>query len=193
MESFLSKTSLLCVILCVCYIGCSAQNKRRDCGLLQPDTVVQKLYGDSVSQVLFNPRKVKCYLLDGINRYAKASPTKKKDTQRFIAGYPISIVVGPIDLSFYSVVQSLMMSRLNYEFNEYEYKTPFSPYVCYEVSNGVDVVNILFSFNRKSWAVEYKGRLVEAKYSCEAFLLEYFSRLLPQDKYIKSLRGIKNE
>lgn len=186
----MNKIILLSLLVCACQVGCIAQNKKKDYKLLQPDSVVQKLYGDSINRVLFNPKKVRCYLLEGFKNDPK---NVVNSDQKTIADYPVSSTVGNIDISFCSVIQALMMSQVNYDFGDFEYKAKFMPYVCYEVLNGKERVNILFAFNKKSWAVEYNGKLIETKYNCEALLVEYFSRLLPEDKYINALKKNINE
>lgn len=171
----------LCAVFASCYL---ARGTNRIRPSLYPDSVVVKLWGDSISRILFAGSRAVAYILH--------QPQGSELIQSKIAG-KIPRYVTKIEPYFYIILKALMMSQVNYDLRPYEPKGEFAPYVAFEVKYKKERCYILFGLSTETWAVWHNGQLKRYQTRSNKFLVEYLLRLMPQDEYLQTLSKYNND
>ena len=142
-----------------------------------PDSAVIQLWGDLTCNILFNPSKVNCYILN---------PTARPEgNSKIIGGFVVDRSIGNIANTYYPVLQFLLADVENYQTDSTSIsKCPFTPYLAFEFTKNKEKVYLLVAYNCKSWGIVHKGIIRHVEYNCHQQLIRFSRGILPYDNYI---------
>ncbi len=187
------KLCICCVCAMLAFAGCKgckqacvekkpiAQTEKQDVNYLSyVDSAVKKLFGDTVSSVVFNPEQVT--LLRLTPRPFASDDTLKKDTLPSIHGSYILKELAPSNEQI-SPILLLLSDADSYFLSDNTITMPFSPYLALCVFKGDKQVDIIFSIGGGRMKIYYKDFVSEEiKYIPERLVLKYFHRITQDPK-----------
>ena len=121
---------------------------------IYPDVFVKKIYGDTISEVIFSPKEVKLYRL--------IPNVKPSDNDVTIGGYKVENDMGKISRDYYPILQFLLADSCNYSDDVLIPAMPFSPTYAVEFKTKNEKVCLAFSFDSREIAIIHNG--VKIKY-----------------------------
>ena len=150
---------------------------------IAPDSVVISKLGDSICDIVFNPKKVTLYTLEPLER--------PKDEDSTIGGFKTNEKVGTIAKEYYSTVLFLLSDSCSYYDGPFVPATAFSPEVALEFSNRKGKVYLLYSFASREIGIVADGTLLKKQhYGNHRLFLLFFQNILKDEYYAKLLNNI---
>lgn len=142
---------------------------------LPKDSTLNKLWGDSISDIINNPTLIKAY---------RMSPDSTgKDT--LIGSYAIEHPIGTLDITYASPLIFFLNDSLNFNLSEDLIKTPFLPTIAFEFQRYKEKIFVVISFNGNQLSLIYNNKeIVRKQFRNPRYLLRLSAGLQPQDKYL---------
>lgn len=170
----MSKKLLLLAILfpsMLCMASGEEYSKKTPSRSIQPDSTVYAMLGETISDVLFNPNRVTCYIIKGKGDVEpgdfQVEPHWVRDS-----------LIGRLSPQMVGVLQfALVANRENYKNDTLRIKAPYFPIVEFEFQKKKNIVHVLISTSDHTWTIVYDGeRHIHFNYhDCE--LIERFCNL----------------
>lgn len=165
-----------------CLVACAktVKNKQTHTGLLHPDSVIVHELGKSLSNVLFSPKKVKCYHLlskQGILD-SEIQPVK---------GVVRDTLLATLTPNNISLIQYLLLSNTqSYSEDIISIEAPYRPIIEFEfIDKNKITASVIISISDRSWGIIYDGK-EQFKYNyADARLLERFCNYFLNQYYKK--------
>lgn len=143
---------------------------------LPHDSIVDRLWGDSISEIINNPTSIMAYRM-----YPDST---KKDS--LIGGYTIKHTIGTLDITYASPLMFFLNDHLNFNLSGDVVKTPFMPTMAFEFQRQRERAFVVISFNGNQLAVIYNDKeIVRRQFLNPRYLLRLSAGLQPQDEYLK--------
>lgn len=195
------KTPIKLCICCVCallvFAGCKGykqacaekkrlvQTEKQDLNYLSyVDDAVKNLFGDTVSNIVFNPERVT--LLRLTPRPFAPNDSLKKDTLPTIRGSYILQEYTP-SLEQISPILLLLSDADSYFLSDNRITMPFSPYLALCIHQGEEQVDIIFSIGGGRIKIYYKEFVSEEiKYLPERLVIKCFHSII-QDPRLQAM------
>lgn len=167
-------TVALCMSTC---ISCKSQSNLPSFTYkdLPKDATLNRLWGDSISEVINNPTLIKAYKMQ------PASTGK----EMLIGEYAIKYAIGTLDMTYASPLVFFLNDSLNYNLSDDMVKTPFTPTIAFEFQQNKKSVFILISFSGNQLSIVHDGKEIMRKlFFNPKYLLRLSAGLQPQDEYL---------
>ncbi len=145
---------------------------------IHPDSTASQILGDTVSYLLFNPKKVKVYAL------ANREPDKRKNEIEVCQNFVRDSLFTILNTDMCSILQfALLADSSNYKTDFDRVKSPYKPIFEFEFSVKKETASVLISFSDFTWTVIYKGReICHYNYGNKQQILRYKQLLLTNNK-----------
>lgn len=145
---------------------------------LPKDTTLNRLWGDSIAEVINNPTWIRAY---------KMRPARtEQDT--LIGGYAVEHPIGTLDMTYASPLMFFLNDSLNYNLSDDKIKTPFTPTIAFEFQQKRKSVFVVISFNGNQLAMIYKDReIIRKQFFNPRYLLRLSLGLQPDNEYLNYL------
>jgi hypothetical protein len=151
---------VLAASLMTSFLACSAKDGNRDKnGIMKTDSIVQKALGDSIADVLFNPKKVNCYRLKVVEKVEEGQVVAEKFDNGEVCvrdGFVCSLTDKEKTLLQYL----LLADPKNYEQAKPVIRSPYIPMIEFEFIKKKEIVRVLISTTDFSWTIIYKGKVM---------------------------------
>lgn len=142
--------------------------------IIVPDSLVCAQLGASVTETLFSPTSVTCYLLKGKSEVLESDvqiePHFVRDT-----------LIGTLEPELYSILQYMLIADpVNYNQDSVMVKSPYMPRVEFEFAKKKTVVHVVVSLSDFSWSVIFDNKKqFNYNYADKAFMARYCTMFLP--------------
>ena len=156
-------------MLCLAFGG--EFGKKPSLRSFQPDSTVQAILGETVSEVLFNPNRVTCYTLKG---KSEVEPGDFEVESHWVRDE----LVGRLSPQMIGVLQfALVANKENYKHDSIIIRAPYIPVLEFEFQKKKNIVHVLISLSDHTWTIIYDGerQLSYNYHDCE--LIERFCNL----------------
>lgn len=168
------KKLLLLVMLftsVLCLASGESYGKKTPAISIQPDSTVLAMLGQTVSDVLFNPNRVTCYILKG---KSEVEPGDYQVEPHWVR----DSLVGRLSPQMIGVLQFVLFANSeNYKDDTLLIKAPYFPFVEFEFQKKKNVVHVLISTSDHTWTIVYNGeRQINFNYH-DCGLIERFCNL----------------
>ena len=149
------KKNLLLVLVLFSSVLCMASGdkngKHPPIKRIQPDSTVCAMLGQSISDVLFNPRKVTCYTIKGKGEIEPADFQVEPHWVR-------DSLVGTLSPQMIGVLQfALVANSENFKNDTLFIKAPYFPILEFEFRKKMEIVHVLISISDHTWTIVYDG------------------------------------
>lgn len=180
-KNLLTALALLPFVLCisVCF-SCKSQSNLSTFTYknLPRDTILNRLWGDSISEIINSPIWIKAY---------KMCPDKAGQGT-LIGNYAIEHYIGMLDMTYASPLMFFLNDSLNYNLSDNIVKTPFTPTIAFEFHQKSKSVFVVVSFNGNQLSVIYEDKeIIRKQFFNPRYLLRLSLGLQPDNEYIKYL------
>lgn len=168
---------MLCINAC---FSCKSQNDLSAFTYknLPKDTTLNRLWGDSISEIINNPTWIKAYKMH-------PAPTEQ-DT--LIGDYAVEHSIGVLDMTYASPLMFFLNDSLNYNFSDNMVKTPFIPTIAFEFHQKRKSVFVVISFNGDQLAMIYEDKeIIRKQFLNPRYLLRLSLGLQPDNEYLSYL------
>ena len=152
--------------------SCSSMAENRIDVKINPDSLITKIVGDTVADVLFSPKSVTLYLSE--NR------KKENDKEVEIAdGFVRDTLVAKLKAEDVSILQFVLLSdTLNYAIDSVQIKSPYMPFYEFVFIKKKENVQVLISLSNNYWEIKHNNETVcKYNFACKS-QLERFLTLL---------------
>lgn len=118
---------------------------------IQPDSTVCAMLGQTLSEVLFSPNRVTCYILKGKGEI-------EPDDFQVEPHWVRDNLVGRLSPQMIGVLQfALVANGENYKNDTLRIKAPYFPLLEFEFQKKKNVVHVLISPSDHTWTIVYDG------------------------------------
>lgn len=163
-------------------ISPSTQSKK-DLGII-PDSVVKKIMGDSIANLIYSPKTVELLKLQPYE--------KPKDGDYTIGGVKVANNYGTINKKYVPIIQFLLCDSASFAGDKIVPASPFIPIMALNFKQKKDNVYLMFSFTSMEIAAVKNGKQIWNKHISNVRLFEKFFYTLTGDKDIEFyLKGEK--
>lgn len=162
---------IACLLMCGSILAC-AENPKGDKNaekVLTPDTTVVKELGNSLSNLLFAPQKVKCY-------YISKKKNIPEGQYQPIKGFARDSLLATLSSKEIAIIQYLLINNKgSYSFDKIAIEAPNIPELEFEFSAGKKkIASVIISTSDRTWQIMYDGKQ-QIKYNyADARSLERF-------------------
>ena len=153
------KTKILVVIMIFSIVLLnSCSSKAEKLTVISPDSLITKIVGDTVADVLFSPKSVTLYL----------SKNRKKQNDKEVEtapGFVRDTLVAKLNPSDIAVMQFVLLSdTINYKKDKEQIKSPYVPLYEFVFVKKKETVQVLISFSDNYWEIK-RGNKTVCKYN----------------------------
>lgn len=168
----LSVLSMSCLFSCV-----NAKEKKEVNYAIQPDSAVCATLGNTMTDVLFSPRKVTCYTLKG------KSQVEEKDYE-LEPHYVRDSLIGKLKKEEISILQfELLSDDQNYHQDSLKVRSPYVPALEFCFEKKKIEVHIIISLSNFTWTIFYDGkRQGNWNYADKRFMTRYCGMILKEEE-----------
>ncbi|MBO4373280.1 MAG: hypothetical protein J5826_10130, partial [Bacteroidales bacterium] len=130
-----------------------------------PDSVITQILGDTVADVLFNPKSAVLYL--------SKNRKKKSDKEvEIVQGFVRDTLIAKLSPNDIGILQFILLSDTqNYKLDSVKIKSPYMP--TYEIvfAKKKETVQVLISFSDNFWEIKRNNKTVcKYNFACRAQL-----------------------
>lgn len=147
-------TALLVPMLSFASCGSQTSNKPLTTyKRIQPDSSVQKILGDTITNLLFNPKKITVYSLS--NR----EPDKSRKEIEVCPNFVRDSLLTVLQPDLCAILQfNLLADSVNYKNDIDRVKSPYRPLLEFEFTCKKESASVLISLSDYTWAIMYKSK-----------------------------------
>lgn len=121
---------------------------------IKPDSAAYACLGKTLTDVLFSPKKVKCYHV-----VAKDKVDKEKDIE-IHSHFVRDTLIAELDTKLIGVLQhELLSDGQNYKKDSVRVRSPYAPQLVFVFEKKKEVAYVLVSLSDFSWSVVYDDKL----------------------------------
>lgn len=175
------RVKLLALMLMAVIVSC-AKNVPKDAKYtIMPDSVVYANLGKTMSDILFSPKKVTCYLIVG-KKEVGSNDYELEDH------YVRDAFVCKLTKEQTAILQfDLLASQRNYGSDSIKVRSPYVPSIefCFEQKKGT--VHVLISLSNYSWTIYYDDKRQGNWNYADKDLIDRFCQMVLGDLYKKAL------
>ncbi|MCR6503989.1 hypothetical protein [Bacteroides muris (ex Fokt et al. 2023)] len=142
---------------------------------LPKDSTLNKLWGDSISDIINNPTLIRAYRMypDSMGKGL------------LIGNYAIKHPIGKLELTYASPLLFFLNDKSNFNLSEDIAKTPFMPTIAFEFQRQKENVFVVISFNGNQLVLIYNDKeIIRKQFQNPRYLLRLSVGLQPQDEYL---------
>lgn len=148
-----------------------AENNTADIKIT-PDSLITKIVGDTVADVLFSPKSVSLYLAE--NRKS----TNEKEVE-IADGFVRDSLVTKLKAEDLCILQFVLLSdTLNYKKDSVQIKSPYMPFYEFVFVKKKENVQVLISLSNNYWEIKRNNKTVcKYNFACKSQLERYLTLL----------------
>lgn len=150
------KKNIVFILLALSGMGlfaCHAKGVQETASPFIPDSTVYKILGKSLSEILFNPSRVRCYAVKNV-----AQP--RKEELAFDQNFVCDTLISKLTKEETAILHFLLLSSPdNYHESAAKVRSPYFPNLAFEFKKNRRVAYVLVSLSDFSWSIYYDDKI----------------------------------